>query len=152
MRLTLFTDYALRTLIFLGSSDDELQSVAAISHTYGMPHSTVMKIVSELVRLNYIESVRGRFGGIRLAMQPKDISIGEVVRQMEESFQLAECGNCVLSPKCRLKGIFREAVEAFMKVLDSYSLAELIGDKSDIAELLGLINMPQPISCAGAMK
>ncbi len=147
MRLTQFTDYALRTLIFLGSSDDELQSVAAISQAYNMPHSTVMKIVSELVRLNYVESFRGRFGGIRLAVPARDISLGAVIRLMEESFELAECGSCVLSPRCKLKGIFSEAVEAFMKVLDSYNLADLINEKPEITGALNLISTAQISEC-----
>lgn len=147
MKLTQFTDYALRTLIFLGGSDKELQSIAAISEAYSMPHSTVMKIVSELVRLNYVESVRGRLGGIRLAIPAEEIILGSVIRSIEESFELADCGNCILSAKCKLKGIFRQAIEAFMAVLDSYSLADLLNEENVAYSVLNVVLPAQAKIC-----
>lgn len=147
LRLTQFTDYALRTLIFLASNDKELQSVMAISQTYSMPNSTVMKIVSQLVRLNYVESFRGRFGGIRLAVPAKEISLGAVIRSIEESFEMAECSSCVLSSRCKLKGILSEAVDAFMIVLEKYTLDDLINEETGTATIINALLPEQSSAC-----
>src|SRR3546814_18904955 len=82
----------------------------------------LMKVVNDLVKAGYLESVRGRFGGIRLARPPESINIGEDVRHTEDGFDLVDCGNCVIAPACGLTGVLHEGLVAFMRVLDRYTL------------------------------
>ena len=96
-----------------------------------------------LGRLGYLTTVRGRSGGIALARNPEDINLGDVVRQIEEDFGLVECmrlegGTCVISPACRMRGVVRKAVDAFLSVFDDYSLADIAEDREVLAVLLGL--------------
>lgn len=137
MRLTLFTDYSIRVLLYLGARPDRLCSIAEVARGYGVSQNHMMKVVNELVRSGYVESVRGRFGGIRLARAPEEINIGTVIRHTEDGFDLLDCGNCVIAPACGLTGVLKEAVGAFLKVLDAYSLADLLKRRMDIAQLLG---------------
>lgn len=134
MRLTLYTDYALRVLIYLAAKEnDELSSIREISDIYGISKNHLMKIIYKLGRMGVIETIRGRNGGIRLAMKPKDINIGEVVRQTEEDFRLVECFDpennlCVISPVCGLRHLLNNALAAYLAVLDQYTLADLVAD------------------------
>lgn len=137
MRLTLFTDYSIRVLLYLGARPDRLCSIAEVARGYGVSQNHMMKVVNELVRSGYVESVRGRFGGIRLARAPEEINIGTVIRHTEDGFDLLDCGTCVIAPACGLTGVLKEAVGAFLKVLDAYSLADLLKRRMDIAQLLG---------------
>lgn len=137
MRLTLFTDYSIRVLLYLGARPDRLCSIAEVARGYGVSQNHMMKVVNELVRSGYVESVRGRFGGIRLARAPEEINIGTVIRHTEDGFDLLDCGTCVIAPACGLTGVLKEAVGAFLKVLDAYSLADLLQRRTDIAQLLG---------------
>ncbi|WP_027245678.1 Rrf2 family transcriptional regulator [Leisingera daeponensis] len=138
MKLNLTTDYALRILIFLASKPEELHSIETLSRIYRLPHSSLMKIVSELVRQGYVMSVRGRYGGIKLGQAASAINVGQVVRSMEESFEVANCGECVIQPQCGLRGVFAEAVDAFLNILDRSTVADLIRDKSGLVPLLTL--------------
>lgn len=135
MRLTLFTDYSMRVLLYLGARPDRLCSIAEIARGYGVSQNHLMKVVNELVRAGYVESVRGRFGGVRLKKTPEDINIGAVVRHTEDGFDLLDCGACVIAPACGLTGILREAVGAFLAVLEKYTLADLLGKRAEIAQL-----------------
>lgn len=137
MRLTLFTDYSIRVLLYLGARPDRLCSIAEVARGYGVSQNHMMKVVNELVRSGYVESVRGRFGGIRLARAPEEINIGTVIRHTEDGFDLLDCGTCVIAPACGLTGVLKEAVGAFLNVLDAYSLADLLKRRMDIAQLLG---------------
>ncbi|HKX22946.1 MAG TPA: Rrf2 family transcriptional regulator [Rhizorhapis sp.] len=137
MRLTLFTDYSIRVLLYLGARPDRLCSIGEVARGYGVSQNHMMKVVNELVRSGYVESVRGRFGGIRLARAPEEINIGTVIRHTEDGFDLLDCGNCVIAPACGLTGVLKEAVGAFLSVLDAYSLADLLKRRADIAQLLG---------------
>lgn len=143
MKLNLSTDYALRVLIFLGSKPDELHSIETLSRTYDLPQSSLMKVVSELVRHGYVSSTRGRAGGIRLGKDPSEINIGDVVRAMDENLDIIDCTNCILDQRCRLKGVLSEATAAFLKVLCSYSLADLISTQDDFLALFALPERPQ---------
>lgn len=141
MRLNLNTDYALRILIYLATEPDRIHGVAEVSRAFGMPHSTVMKMTSDLVRAGFIVSMRGRTGGVRLARTAAEINLGDVVTRMERSLVLTECGDCILQSRCVLKGIFRQAVEAFIGVLDNYSLADLVSNAPEIVPLFGKIDL-----------
>src|SRR3546814_6535418 len=94
-----------------------------------------MKVVNELARAGYVESVRGRSSGIRLGRSPEEINIGAVIRHTEDGFDLLDCDNCIVAPACGLTGILRQALGAFLCVLDAYTLADLLTKRSDLARL-----------------
>ena len=130
MRLTNYSDYSIRVLIYLATQNKEtLTNIKEISEIYHISKNHLMKIVYNLGKMGYIETIRGRNGGFRLAKDPADINIGELVRQTEEDFQIVECmkdhNNCVISPVCSLKFILNDALDAFIKVLDQYTLADI---------------------------
>jgi len=135
VKLTLFTDYAMRTLLYLGARPERLCSIGEVAQAYRISQNHLMKVVVELVRSGHVESVRGRSGGIRLGMPPEQINIGAVVRRTEDGFDLVDCGSCVVAPACGLTGVLREALGAFMAVLDRYTLADLLAKRGDIAAI-----------------
>jgi Rrf2 family nitric oxide-sensitive transcriptional repressor len=136
VRLTLFTDYAMRVLLYLGARSDRLCSIAEIARAYRISQNHLMKVVNQLARDGYVETVRGRYGGIRLGKAPDDINVGTLVRDTEEGFQLLDCDGCVIAPACGLTGIVKEALSAFLAVLDHYTLADLMLSRRDLARLL----------------
>ncbi len=142
MRLTLYTDFSLRILIYLGAKKrDELSTIQEISNAYQISKNHLMKVSHELGKAGYIETVRGRKGGIRLALEPRDINVGEVVRRMEDDFYLVECfnpagGSCPISPVCGLKGVLGRALQAYLQVLDEYTLQDLLVNKDDLRAIL----------------
>ncbi|AMX83588.1 Rrf2 family transcriptional regulator [Geobacillus subterraneus] len=143
MQLTNYTEYALRVLLFLGTLEEgEKTNIKEISTAFSLSEHHLSKIVHELGKLGYIETIRGRNGGIRLAKRPEEIVIGAVVRETEDNLSLVECfaahGNeCVLTPACRLRFALREALEAFLRVLDAYTLADLLENRTSLRILLG---------------
>ncbi|PGL73364.1 RrF2 family transcriptional regulator [Bacillus sp. AFS055030] len=131
MRLTTYSDYSLRVLIFLSSEPREkLVNIKDIAEAYDISKNHLMKIIYNLGKMGYIETIRGRNGGIRLAKLPTEINIGEIIRKTEEDFNIVECfehGNtCVITPVCSLKHIFNNALEQFLKVLDQYTLDDIV--------------------------
>ncbi|HEY0595989.1 Rrf2 family transcriptional regulator [Sphingopyxis sp.] len=139
MRLTRYTDYAMRVLLYAGAQDEtRLSPISEISRAYGISQNHLMKVVNDLVNAGYLESVRGRFGGIRLARPAEEINVGAVVRHTEEGFDLVDCGSCIIAPACGLTGALAEALAAFMKVLDGYSLADLLAKRANFAALFGV--------------
>ncbi|WP_078428222.1 Rrf2 family transcriptional regulator [Alkalihalobacterium alkalinitrilicum] len=141
MQLTSYTDYSLRVLLYLGTQpENQLSSIKEISSAYGISNNHLSKIVFELGKLGLIETIRGRNGGIKLAKQPKSINIGAVVRQTED-LQIVECFNeegnlCIISSGCRLKHVLNDAMKAFLKVLDSYTLEDILINKDYLRTLL----------------
>ncbi len=145
MRLTRYTDYSLRVLIHLALHDERLCSIGEISRTYEVSHNHLMKVVNALAREGFVETVRGRAGGMRLARPANTIGIGEVVRHTEEGFELAECSGCALSPACGLTGVLAEGMQAMMAVFDSYTVADLITDRDAMRRLM---NRQSPLGIA----
>lgn len=143
MRLTVYTDYSLRVLMYLGvRGPDHLATIQEIADTYQISKNHLMKVAYDLGKHGYIETIRGRGGGIRLAMPAGEIIIGQVVRKTEEDFYLVECFNpennlCKISPECRLKNALYEALQAYLKVLDSYTLADVLVSKDILFQLFG---------------
>lgn len=135
MRLTRYTDYALRALMYLSARPDRLTSIAEISRAYGISHNHLTKVVHDLGKLGFVTSVRGRNGGIRLARPPGEITLGAVVRATEDSFRLADCGSCVIAPACGMTVAFEEAVRAFLDVLDRYTFATLPERDLDLLDI-----------------
>lgn len=136
MRLTRYTDYAIRVLLYLGRQPGRLRPIGEIARAYGISQNHLMKVVNDLVNAGYLESVRGRNGGIRLARPADAINIGAVVRHTEDDFDLVGCGRCIIGSACGLTDALDEAVDAFMTVLDRYSLADIMARKGDFAHLL----------------
>jgi Rrf2 family nitric oxide-sensitive transcriptional repressor len=131
MRLTAYTDYALRTLMYLATNRDRLVTISEIADVHGISKNHLMKVVHQLGLSGMVETVRGRNGGLRLNHEPAEINIGEVVRNTETDFQMAECfdpsGNqCMYSPACVLKSVLQSATAAYLDVLDSVTLESLI--------------------------
>lgn len=130
MHITRYTDYSLRVLIYLAMQDDRLSTIQEIADSYDISRNHLMKIVHQLNRNGYIETVRGKKGGMRLRMAPSDINIGVLVRETEQDLNMVECfsskGACRISPVCGLKGMFGEALDAFLKTLDQYTLEDVI--------------------------
>lgn len=144
MRLTVYTDYSLRTLMYLGVRGNEhLTTIQEIADAYQISKNHLMKVTYDLGQHGYIETIRGRGGGIRLALDPKDINIGEVVRKTEEDFHIVECFNpesnlCKISAECQLKFALNQALKAYIAVLDSYTLADVLVSKDALTELFGI--------------
>lgn len=142
MRLTSFTDYTLRVLIYLGAHQGEgrLATIGDIAAAYGISENHLMKIVHHLARQGYVETTRGKGGGVRLARAPEEINIGGVVRGSEEDLALVECfqkGNskCPIVPACTLPAILHRALSAFFQVLDGQTLADLIKPRSQLIQI-----------------
>ncbi len=135
MRLTRYTDYAMRTLMFIAARPERLCSISEVADAYGISKNNLMKVVNDLASAGYLETVRGRNGGVRLARPPSEINVGQVIRHMEEGFDLADCANCVIAPACGLTGALARAVDAFLAVLDGYTLEDLTQTSGDFRKL-----------------
>ena len=142
MRLSSYSDYALRILIYLAVQSEGLPTIAEIADRYGISKNHLMKVAHQLGVGGYIETVRGRGGGLRLGKPAEQIVLGEVVRFTEQDLAIVECmgsGNeCLLTPSCALKGVLGEALQAFLTVLDKYTLADIVRQKLGLSALLGL--------------
>lgn len=141
MQLTAYTDYSLRVLMYLAVHEDGLSTIAEMASVYGISKNHLMKIVHQLGQEGFIETVRGRGGGLRLGQPPKRVKLGDVVRQMEPHFNIVECldpatNHCPITPACGLSRVLVEAREAFLAVLDRYTLADIIQEKDALTQLL----------------
>ncbi|MFZ2854904.1 MAG: Rrf2 family transcriptional regulator [Rhodocyclaceae bacterium] len=144
MHITQHTDYALRVLIYLGTNEDRLVTILEISDRFAVSRSHLMKVVNQLIRSGFVEGVRGKGGGLRLARAPAEIGVGDVVRRMERGMEIVECFgsgcSCILDPSCKLKAALGNALDAFLKVLDAISLADLLGKQESL--ILKFIRSP----------
>lgn len=137
VRLTRYTDYAVRVLMHLAVHPERLCSIGEIADAYAVSRNHLMKIVNDLVNAGYVASERGRLGGIRLSRPAAEIRIGDLVRHTEGEGGLAECGACIAAPACGLAGALGEALGAFMAVLDGYTLADITRRRAALGALLG---------------
>lgn len=143
MRLTLHTDYALRLLIYIAARPDAMCAVNEVAHAYQLSHNHLVKVAQKLRDIGLVETSRGRAGGIRLAQPISKINLGALVRATEQDFSIADCmqargQSCAISPACRLKGMFHEALAAFLSVLDRYTLADVMQNRASLGPLLGI--------------
>jgi Rrf2 family transcriptional regulator, nitric oxide-sensitive transcriptional repressor len=141
MKLTSFTDFSLRVLIFLATDPDRRATIAEVASAFGISENHLTKVVHFLGKEGWLVNVRGAGGGINLAQAPKSIVIGRVVRATEGAPQPAECfgsnpDRCRIHRACRLKGVLRQAADAFYAVLDRYTLADLVHDRQALARIL----------------
>lgn len=144
MRLTTMTDYAMRLLMYVAHQPDRLCKIAEIATAYGISEAHLMKITHQLGMAGFIETVRGKGGGMRLAAAPEKINLGQVVRRMEPDFALVECfaadNDCALTRGCRLAGLIADARDAFLAQMDRHTLADLVlpqpGDSAPVRVVL----------------
>jgi Rrf2 family transcriptional regulator, nitric oxide-sensitive transcriptional repressor len=142
MQLTLFTDYALRTLIYLGTHPGEVVPASTISAAFRISPDHTVKATKWLTQNGYVEATRGQKGGLRLARPASSIRLGELIRGTEPHFDLLECFDddanaCSLSPVCRLKEVLFDARAAFFAVLDGYTLVDLLENRQQLLVVLG---------------
>jgi Rrf2 family nitric oxide-sensitive transcriptional repressor len=143
MQLSRFTDYACRALVYAAVHDQGRCTVDDIADAFGVSRHHLVKVVNELQHLGYLETRRGRGGGLTLARPAAEIKLGELVRNTEASLALVECFDretavCPLTPACRLKGVLEEASNGFFAVLDRYSLADLVAQPRYRARVISL--------------
>jgi Rrf2 family nitric oxide-sensitive transcriptional repressor len=142
VQLTLYSDYSLRVLIYLAVDSDRRATIEEIARGYDISKAHLTKVVHQLGLRGYVETARGRGGGLRLARRPEQITIGEVVRATEENLSLVECfdpatSRCAIETACGLRPALHEALAAFLAVLDRYTLADLVARRrSPLARLL----------------
>ena len=140
MQLTLFSDLALRVLMFTHAAGDRLVTIDEIAESYAISRTHLTKVVNALTRSGYLQAVRGRSGGLRLARPADEILLGDVVRTTEPDFALVEClstGNrCLITNCCRLRGVLNEALGAFLSVLDRTTLASIALRPKDFRSLV----------------
>lgn len=132
MYITRYTDYSLRALIYLALKGDNISTIREIAESYQISKNHLMKVAQELNAKGYLLAVRGKNGGLRLKNPPEEINIGKLVRDIEQDLAIVECFSthgCAITPACQLKMAFAEALEAFFKVLDQYSLADLLPEQ-----------------------
>ncbi|HKO93689.1 MAG TPA: Rrf2 family transcriptional regulator [Polyangiaceae bacterium] len=148
MQLTAYTDYTLRTLMGLGAVAPDKVTVGELSQAYGISLHHLLKVVNRLAALGYVETLRGKAGGARLAKPPEQINIGTVVRQVEPEFGVVPClrageAPCVIAPACRLKHLLAGATQQFLVELDRHTLADLLEPRRKLQRLLQLESKPQ---------
>jgi Rrf2 family nitric oxide-sensitive transcriptional repressor len=151
MRLTVYTDFSLRVLMYVALHPERRPTIAEISASYGISRNHVMKVVYQLGVAGYIETVRGQKGGMRLARPPQEIILGEVVRRTEPDMALVPCfespsAACVIAPVCTLQQALRSARDAFLAVLDGYSLADLTDNRDALRALFAAGPSPATVA------
>lgn len=148
MRITRYTDYSLRVLIYVALKKEETTTIREIAESYDISKNHLMKVVQELNNKNYLTATRGKNGGLRLSKQAEEINLGALIRDIEQDFALVECfnnnkddnGHCIIAPACHLRKILAEALNAFLHVLNKYTLADLLPQAQN-SELLQLLNI-----------
>jgi len=140
MKLTRFTDYSLRVLIYLGLQSNKRVTIREISESFRISRNHLMKVVSMLTRMGYLDARRGPGGGIALARTANDINLSDVIMDMEEDLNLAECfceeNNCIISPVCALRQALNKALTVYIESLAKYSLADLLEPDQELRAIL----------------
>ena len=146
MKLSTFTDYSLRLLMYLAANTGGRATIAQIAQAFGVSEHHLVKVAHSLGRAGWLANVRGKGGGLELAVAPERIVIGAVVRHTEGRAVMAECfaddSDCSIAPDCRLKGVLAESVDAFYRVLDSYTLADIVRNRRQLAKVLFVDTAP----------
>lgn len=148
MRLTRYTDYSMRVLMYLAAQPNRICTIPEMARAYGISQNHLMKVVHQLGKAGYVTGVRGRHGGVRLARPADTINVGAVIRFGEtqpgaEGLALLDCPECPIAPACGLTGVVDEALAAFFAVLERYTLADLVAQRS--AALLDIFTAKVPI-------
>jgi Rrf2 family nitric oxide-sensitive transcriptional repressor len=144
MKLTRFTDYSLRVLMHLGLQDNGRVTIREISESYGISRNHLMKVVSLLTRMGYLDARRGPGGGIALARPASEICLADVIIDMEDDLNMVECfcadGECIIAPVCELKSVLDQALIAYLDTLRAYTLTDLLIPKKKLCRMLGIGN------------
>ena len=135
MQLTHYTDYSLRVLVYLALKKNKSVTISEIADYYKISRNHLVKIVNNLANLGYITTIRGKGGGMHLALPADEINIGEVIRNVEPHFDIVECfsenhTDCRIEPICKLKRVLQSATHSFLAELDQYSLQEVISNRN----------------------
>jgi Rrf2 family nitric oxide-sensitive transcriptional repressor len=143
MKLTQFTDFGLRALFLLGDHKGEVMSAAVIADHFNVSRHHMAKVLQQLASAGYVEGIRGAQGGVRLAKDPRDIRIGEVVRSLDNDQALVDCfregwNDCALLPRCRLKGMLTRAKQGFLRELDRFTISDCL-EKNGVTPVLDLV-------------
>ncbi len=140
MKLTRFTDYSLRVLIYLGLQNNGRVTIKEISESYDISRNHLMKVVSMLTRMGYLDARRGPGGGVALARAASDINIADVITDMEDDLDLVECfcdgKSCIIAPVCELKNSLDKALEAYLGTLRKYTLDDLLSPRAKLRKIL----------------
>ncbi len=141
MQLTLYTDYSLRVLIYLGIRPEHQATISEIAQSYSISRNHLVKVVHNLANLGYIKTLRGRGGGMVLARPPEEINVGDVVRETEPNFNLVECfdkesNTCPISTCCALIMGLKVARKAFLEVLEGFTLADAVANREELGGFL----------------
>lgn len=140
MRLTTFSDYSMRVVMYLGIQEERLVTIYEIAQAYNISENHLMKVVHQLALNGYVETIRGKNGGLRLARDPKTINLGELIRKSEGDTGILPCLDttdvCCIQPSCKLMGVLREAQNALFDTLGKYTLADLLIDNDSQRHLL----------------
>lgn len=145
MQLTQFSDYALRTLIYLAAKE-EACTITEIAEGYQISRHHLVKVVHKLGQLGYLKTLRGKNGGIELNQAPEHINLGKLIQETEPHFRLVECmdnpqGNCCIIPVCKLKKILEKIKKELLASLSQYTLADMVTNKSQLASHLKIIKI-----------
>ena len=151
MQLTLYTDYSLRVLIYLGTYPDKQATITEVAQSYKISRNHLVKVVNNLANLGYIQTVRGRGGGMQLASAPEQINIGEVVARTEPNFHLVECfdapnNTCPIASCCALIEGLGRAQKAFMDVLYGFTLADVVSNRDQLTDQLQVVKFDSPLN------
>ncbi|WP_416397053.1 Rrf2 family transcriptional regulator [Allohahella sp. A8] len=134
MRITRYTDYSLRVLVYLAVKPGRLATIQEIAESYNISRNHLMKVVHQLTRAGYVTSIRGKNGGLRLGRAASDINIGALMRETEPDMGLVECfrtdNQCCITPACGLKYMLAEALQNFLETLDKYTLQDVLPGES----------------------
>ena len=149
MKLTAFTDYSLRVLIYLAVQPGQRATIAQIAQAFDVSEHHLVKVVHFLGKQGWLANVRGKGGGLELGVLPDNLRVGRVVRAAEGGDVMAECfgesgGDCHIAPNCRLRGVLGEAIDAFYAVLDRYTVEDLVNNRNQLARMLFIDRPAQP--------
>lgn len=146
MRITRYTDYSLRVLMYVALKGEVRSTISEIAGHYAISRNHLMKITHDLTRRGYLQAIRGKHGGLLLKGRPEEINLGRLIRDTEQDFTLVDCFNsdsqCILTPACRLSVVLSEALDAFFQVLDGYTLGDLLESGWRQSELIALLQIP----------
>ena len=134
------------TSLYVAVSPEQPATVAEVAAAYRLSHHHLAKVAQSLTRQGYLRTVRGRHGGLKLAVPPEEINVGDLVRSVEPDWNVVECftdiDRCAITPACRLKGILKDATDAFLRVLDGHTVADLLANRQRLQTLLGVRVIP----------
>jgi Rrf2 family nitric oxide-sensitive transcriptional repressor len=148
MEVSLHSDYSFRVLIYLALQPDGLSHIKTIAESFDISEHHLIKVVQNLVKFGYVDSYRGRGGGIKLAMEPARINLGQVFRRTEPNLKLLSCFDssvmeCRIAGFCDLQGVFAAALQAFLRELDGVTLEDVIGNKRPLRKAFALPSISQ---------